>query len=182
MLQGATQRLRPGRVGLLPDERPQAAVVQAVRLVPEVAQRGQRAPARHHRTEQTQQGPGQAGHAQILIVSQPALLTRHRLLVRPQAKAFGGETFPGEQWPRIKLAQRRDVAVTDDVPRADAVAFADVLEQDDQRLNLRFAIRVPEAPGRCVFETGIDDFNTDRAGVEPGAALPLASAGGRSGQ
>ena len=35
------------------------------------------------------------------------------------AKAFGRQTLPGEQRARIELAQRRDVAMADDVARAD---------------------------------------------------------------
>lgn len=67
--------------------------------------------------------------------------------------------------------------MTDDVAGADAVALADVLEQRDQCLNLRLTVRIPQAPGRGVLEAGIDDFDADRARVEPGAALPLAFAG-----
>ena len=46
------------------------------------------------------------------------LLTRHRLFVRPDPQAFGGQALPGEQRSRVELAQRRDIAVADDVDEA----------------------------------------------------------------
>ena len=72
------------------------------------------------------------------------LLARYRLLIRPDSQAFGSQTLPGEQRPRIKLAQRGDVAVADDAAGVDGVTLADVLEQDDQGLDLVFAVGIPE--------------------------------------
>ncbi|MNL07070.1 hypothetical protein D3C87_1277300 [compost metagenome] len=106
-----------------------------------------------------------------------SLLAGHSLLVRPDADAFRRQTFPREQRARVKLAQRRDVAMANDVARADVVTLADVLEQDDQGLHLRFAVGIPETAGRGVLETRIDDLDADGAGVQPGPALPLAFSG-----
>src|SRR5690606_5873673 len=101
----------------------------------------------------------------------------HRLSVGPDAKAGVGQAFPGEHRARVELAQGRDVAVADDVSRLDAVALHDVLEQYDQRLDLRLAVGVPHAPGGGVGEARVDDLDADGSGVEPGPALPLAVAG-----
>ena len=60
------------------------------------------------------------------------LLAGHRLFIGPYAQAFGSQTFPREQWAGVEFAQGGNVAVTDDVARADALALADVLEQNDQ--------------------------------------------------
>ena len=105
------------------------------------------------------------------------LIAGDGLRIRPHAQACVGQPFPGKQRAGIKLAQRGDVAMADDIARVNAVALADVFEQDNQRLGLRFAVGVPESAGRGVLEPGIDDFNADGAGIEPGAALPFALAG-----
>jgi len=101
----------------------------------------------------------------------------HRLRVGPDAQAFLGQALPWEQRPRVQLAQRRDIAVTDDVSGVDAVARADVLEQHLQGFHLRFGIRVPHAARRRVAEPWVDDLDPDGAGVQPGAAHPLAFPG-----
>jgi len=67
--------------------------------------------------------------------------------------------------------------VTNDVPRFDVVALYDVLEQRNQRLDLRFAVRVPDPAIGCVGEPRVDDLDANGRGVQPGAPLPLAVAG-----
>ncbi|MNE68845.1 hypothetical protein D3C80_1645270 [compost metagenome] len=61
--------------------------------------------------------------------------------------------------------------------RLDVVAFDDVLEQGNQRLDLRFAVGMPDPASRCIGKARVDDLDTDGAGVQPGTALPLAFAG-----
>ncbi|MCY1179979.1 hypothetical protein D9M73_204050 [compost metagenome] len=67
--------------------------------------------------------------------------------------------------------------MADNVTRVDCVALADVLEQNDQGLDLRFGVGVPQAPGRGVLEARIDDFDTDGTGIQPGPAIPFALPG-----
>jgi len=97
------------------------------------------------------------------------LLARHGLLVGPDTQAFGSQAFPGEQRTGIEFAQRRDIAMADDGVGIDVVTLADVLEQDDQRVDLVFAVGIPEAPGGGVFEARVDDLDTD--GARSGLAI-----------
>ncbi|MNN30830.1 hypothetical protein D3C81_1444900 [compost metagenome] len=59
----------------------------------------------------------------------------------------------------------------------DALALDDVLEQQDQRVDLRIRVRRPDASIRRLAIAGIDQFDADRGGVQPGTPLPLAGAG-----
>lgn len=68
------------------------------------------------------------------IDAEICLLSCNGICVWPNAKAGIGETFPREQWAWIKLAQRRDITVADDVPWLDVIALDDILEQRDQGL------------------------------------------------
>ncbi len=78
------------------------------------------------------------------------LKARHRLGIRPYTQTFIGQALPRKQRPRVQLAQRRYIAVTNDVLGVDAIALADVLEQHYQRLYLGLGIRVPQAtPWAC---------------------------------
>ena len=49
--------------------------------------------------------------------------------LRPGHQAGVSEALPGEQRTWIDLAARRDIAVSDDPVRGDAVALGDVLQQ-----------------------------------------------------
>lgn len=97
--------------------------------------------------------------------------------LRPGHQAGVGEALPGEQRTWIDLAARRDIAVSDDPVRGDAVALGDVLQQGDQRLDLRFAERIPDPPLGCIAIALVDDLDADRGGVQPGPALPFTDPG-----
>ncbi|MNP52373.1 hypothetical protein D3C76_1467650 [compost metagenome] len=57
------------------------------------------------------------------------------------------------------------------------MTLVDVLEQDDQRLHLGFAVGIPDASGRRIAEARIDDLDADGTRVQPGTPLPLAFTG-----
>ncbi|MNE47423.1 hypothetical protein D3C80_1418330 [compost metagenome] len=117
--------------------------------------------------------PGDARRIDIEV----RLLPGHGLCVRPDPKPRVCQALPGEHRTRVEFAQRRDIAVADDVAGFDVVALDDVLEQDDQRFDLCLGVRLPDPPGWRVGKTRIDDLDTDGGGIEPGAAIPLAVAG-----
>ena len=117
--------------------------------------------------------PGDARQLSVI----PSLSAGNRLGIGPDAETCVCQTFPGEQRAGVELARRRNIAVTDDVLRVDFVARGNVLEQGDQGLDLTFGIRVPDPTLRRVAKALVDDFDTDGAGIQPGAAFPLAFAG-----
>ncbi|MNI56107.1 hypothetical protein D3C73_1110950 [compost metagenome] len=128
---------------------------------------------------------GVAEACQLLLVPTHArwigveirLLARHGIGLWPYPKPRIGKTLPWEQRPRIQFAQRCDITVANDVARVDVVTFDDIREQRDQRLNLRFAVRVPDSPVGRGVKAWVDDLDTDRARVQPGSPLPLAVPG-----
>ena len=97
--------------------------------------------------------------------------------IRPANQPGIGQALPGEQRPRIDLALRSDVAVTDDAVDRQVVALDQILEQGDQRIDLRFAVRLPDGTVRPLFIALIDQLDTDAAGIQPGAPLPGAIPG-----
>lgn len=105
------------------------------------------------------------------------LLLRHGVGIWPDPQPSIGQAFPREQRARVKLAQWGDIAVANDMPGLDIVTFDDVLEQRDQRLDLRLAIGVPDPPVGCIGKAWVDDFDADGRRIQPCAPLPLAVTG-----
>ena len=106
------------------------------------------------------------------VDAEVGLLPCHGVSIRPDTQPGIGQALPREQWPRVQLAQRGDVTVADDMAWFDVVAFDNVLEQRDQRLDLRLAVRVPDPAVRGVGKARVDDLDTNGRGVQPGAPLP----------
>src|SRR5690606_33040563 len=105
------------------------------------------------------------------------LVRAGRRRVVPAAQAQTGQSLPRKQRAGVLLALGRDVAVADDVAGFYAVACHDVAEQRCYRGDLRVGIGVPATGAvRQRHIAGIDDFNADGGGVEPGSATPAALA------
>src|SRR6476469_48002 len=82
-----------------------------------------------------------------------------------QGKAKLRQPRPGEKLPRILLARRRDIGMSDDVAARDTVTLNDVGNERDQRIDLRFRERpVAELVAR------IANLDADRSRVDVGDA------------
>src|SRR5690606_15248870 len=94
------------------------------------------------------------------------------LLRAGQTQPAFGEAAPGKQLAGIDLARRGDVRMTDDIGPGDVVAANDVVEQRDERLDLRFGeLAVAERVARVV------ELDADARRVHVPVTAPVARAG-----
>ncbi|APR95147.1 hypothetical protein PATSB16_18050 [Pandoraea thiooxydans] len=97
--------------------------------------------------------------------------------VGPGADPALRQRLPRKQRAWGGLAQRRDIAVADDIVGADAVALDEVSGQTLDQVELRGLIGMPAAPRCFVGIAKIDDLDAQRRVVQIVASIPIAHAG-----
>src|SRR5579863_9782267 len=96
----------------------------------------------------------------------------NRRRLDPTADAGAPQYVPRKILARIDLARRRDVGMGKHALWLDRVAGADVVDQRDDRGDLRFGER-----RRAAVMSRIDDFDSNRSRIEVGVPLPGADPG-----